>query len=130
MQAPAFTLVLARSELFHRQAGVVVSAEKTRAVVEHHAAALMAGDLDGVMEDYTEDSVVITNLGGVVRGLDALRAAFGAVSEFPGFEQTCEHVEGECAYVTWKMTGVAFGTDTFVVRDGKIALQTAAVHLA
>ena len=71
------------------------------------------------------ESVLITNLGGVVKGLDALRAAFAAAGDFPGFEETLVHVEGDLAYTTWKMTGVSFGTDTFVIRDGKIAMQTA-----
>ena len=40
------------------------------------------------------------------------------------------HVEGDYVLVMWKSDQVRLGTDTFVVRDGKIVLQTAAVELA
>ena len=105
-----------------------MSTEKTQAILDHHSATLQAGDIDGVLEDYSEDSVLITNLGGIVKGLAGLRAAFGAVKDFPGFEHTVEHVDGDYAFITWKMDGIPFGTDTFVVRDDKIVLQTAAFH--
>jgi hypothetical protein len=36
-------------------------------------------------------------------------------------------VEGEIAYITWHTDQIAFGTDTFVVRDGKIVAQTVAM---
>jgi hypothetical protein len=32
--------------------------------------------------------------------------------------------------VTWTADGIAFGTDTLVVRDGKIVAQTVAIVLA
>ncbi len=99
----------------------------TQAVVDHHLEALRAGDVDGVLGDYADDAVLITNLGGVVKGRDALRAAFGAAGGLPGFEPVASHVEGDLAYITWKMTGITLGTDTFVLRDGKIVMQTATV---
>jgi len=102
-----------------------MSSDNTQAIVDHHSKALLAGDIDGVMEDYTDASVLITNLGGVVKGRDALRAAFEAAGAFSGFEETSAHVEGDLAYVTWKMTGISLGTDTFVVSNGKIVMQTA-----
>lgn len=101
----------------------------TKTILDHHSAMLESGDLDDLMEDYTEDSVFISNLGGVVAGLDAIRGIFAATSGgIAGLEQGAEHVDGDVAYVTWKADGIAFGTDTFVVRDGKIAVQTVALH--
>jgi ketosteroid isomerase-like protein len=102
-----------------------MSAEDTRAVLDHHLAALLVGDVDGLMQDYTEDSVFISNLGGVVTGRDAIRSMFSAGADLSGWEQQLVHVEDETAYITWKVEGVVVGTDTFVVRDGKISLQTA-----
>lgn len=104
---------------------------ETKAVTDHHIEALLASDLEGVMKDYTDDSVVISNLGGVARGLDAIRASFSPVTDgggIPGLEISVEHVDGDIAYVTWSAEGIPFGTDTFVVRDNKIAVQTAAMH--
>ena len=107
-----------------------MSTEATKAVLDHHQAMLDAGDLDGVMEDYTEDSVFVTNLTGEARGLEAIRAVFaGLGGAMPGFDLKGEVVEGEVAYIWWTADGIAFGTDTFVVRDGKIATQTVGLHL-
>jgi len=43
------------------------------------------------------------------------------------------HVEGEVAYIVWHANcasaEVALGTDTFVVRDGKITVQTFAAKI-
>jgi len=36
-------------------------------------------------------------------------------------------VEGDLAYITWHTDQVPFGSDTFVIRDGKIVYQTVAV---
>jgi ketosteroid isomerase-like protein len=101
-----------------------MSAEATRAVLDHHLAALVAGDVDRLMEDYADDSVLIFNLGGVLKGLDAIRAMFAAGADMAGWERRITHIEDETAYITWKVEGVVDGTDTYVVRDGKIRLQT------
>jgi ketosteroid isomerase-like protein len=107
-----------------------MSTEDTKAILDHHSATLDAGDVDGLMEDYTEDSVFINNLLGVVRGLDGIRGVFAATAgAMPGFELLGEHVDDDTAFIWWKAEGIAFGTDTFVVRDGKILTQTVGLHL-
>jgi len=106
-----------------------VSTEQTKAVYDHHMEALAAGDVDGVLDDYTEDSVFVSNAGGVLKGLDALRGVFEMAAGAMGdLEILAEHVDGEIAYVAWKSGAIPFGTDTLVVRDGKIAAQTVALH--
>jgi hypothetical protein len=55
---------------------------------------------------------------------------FEAVDNFGAVVGTALHIHGDVAFATWTADGVTFGTDTFVVRDGKIAYQTAAVALA
>jgi ketosteroid isomerase-like protein len=107
-----------------------VSTEETRAVIDRHMAALHAGDIDTVMEDYTDTSVFIVNLGGVAVGPDAIRPFLAAAGQLPGFVETTAFTEGDTHYVTWTADGIAFGTDTLVVRDGKIAVQTVAIVLA
>jgi ketosteroid isomerase-like protein len=107
-----------------------MSTEVTKSVLDHHMAALLADDLDEVMTDYTEDSVFITNLGGVIKGLEGIRGVFGASgAAMAGFEGAVEEVDDDVAFVVWKSDLMPFGTDTFVVRDGKIAVQTVALHL-
>ena len=105
----------------------------TAAVLEHHLAALAAGDVDQVLEDYTDASVLVTQ-DGVFRGREELRTLFaGFVAGLlaPGtYEFVLDRTEvcGDVAYIVWNAkcaeADVRLGTDTFVVRDGKIAVQT------
>jgi ketosteroid isomerase-like protein len=100
----------------------------TESIVEHHLGALQAGDVDEVMKDYADDAVMITAGMGVAEGTEALRTAFSMIPEgmFAGFEITEMVVAGETAMVNWTTDSLSFGTDTFVVRDGKIMAQTVA----
>ena len=107
-----------------------MTTEQTQAVLQHHAGALMGGDIDGVMEDYTDESVFVSNDSGVSRGAAAIRAVFATMSPFEDFEVSLAHFDGDVAFVTWKAKGISFGTDTFVINDGKIVLQTVAFHRA
>ena len=83
------------------------------------------------MSDYTEDSVIIQG-DGVIKGLDGVRAMFQAATSSPVFKSLeIKHrvIEGNFAYIVWSVPGmIPFGTDTFVVEDGKIRLQTVALH--
>ncbi len=106
-----------------------MTTDETQAVIDRHMAALRSGDIDAVMEDYTDESVFIVNLGGVAVGRDAIRPFLEAAAALP-VVQTASFAEGDIYYVTWTADGIAFGTDTLVVRDGRIAVQTVAILLA
>ena len=108
-----------------------MSTETTRTVVARHLAELGAGNIDGVMADYAGDAIMVSNLGGITRGTEALRAIFSHTPGdlFDGMEITAEHFDGEIGYVAWKTGRIPMGSDTFVVRDGKIVAQTVAMHL-
>lgn len=105
----------------------------TRQVFDHHIGALLAGDLEGIMSDYAEDSVLI-GPEGVVKGRSAIEATFAgylATLFRPGtYELAADiiHVDGEVLYVIWhancEPADVVFAADTFLIRDGKIAVQT------
>ncbi len=110
----------------------------TQAVLDHHLAAFGAGDTDEILRDYTDESVLISP-DGPLRVRAALRAAFSGFFSglfAPGtfdFVMDASHIEGDVAYILWHAdcasAVVALGTDTFVVRDGKIAVQTFAVKI-
>lgn len=111
----------------------------TKAVIEHHLAALEAGDLERTLSDYTDSSVILS--GGVVyRGLDGLRPLFSGALETlfkPGahtFSLTSLAVDGPYGIIEWTLDfeggAITFGTDTFHVVDGKIAMQTGAFVMA
>ena len=101
-------------------------------VFNHHVQAIGNGDLDGIVADYTEDSVIITH-DKDFRGLDAIRGFFDHfITDIapPGcaFDLTKLAIEGDHVYITWNSDSekfsVPFSTDTFHIQDGKIALQT------
>jgi len=110
----------------------------TRQVLEHHLGALAAGNLDAILSDYTDDSTLI-GPDGVAKGRQAIRASFerGLDSLFkPGtYEFTMDtlQVADDIAYIVWHANcaavDIVFGTDTFLIRDGKIAVQTFAAKI-
>jgi len=104
----------------------------TKDVFDHHLACFAAGDLEGTLSDFSEQSVLMTPLG-ALRGPSEIRTFFeAAYAEFgePGTQFTARQmlVEGDCAFIAWdgetsanKYEGAS---DTFVIRDGQIAVQT------
>ena len=99
-------------------------------------AAAQRSDLEGVLSDFSEDSVLFLPQG-PVRGIAELREFYKTLltkppSGFPkAFELLRRDVEGEVAYIVWKAEpGVTLATDTFVVRDRKIKVQTFAASFA
>jgi ketosteroid isomerase-like protein len=112
--------------------------QTTRQVLEHHLGSLGVGDLDGILNDYTDDSILIGS-DGPLRGRQAIRGFFeGVLSSLfkPGtYEFTMDtlHVADDIAYIVWHANcasaDIVFAADTFVVRNGKIAVQTFAAKI-
>ena len=102
-------------------------ADSTKTILDRHLQTLLAGDVDGIVADYAPDAIILSAQR-VVKGLDGVRAMFSAIpaGAMSGFEITKEVIEGEVALIEWKNPHLAFGTDTFVVRNGKIVAQTVA----
>ncbi len=83
------------------------------------------------MQDYTEESVFITPAG-VFAGLAKIREEFERLLAPypPGSRYTLiqQSIAGDYAYLVWsgesEFIAIPFATDTFVIRDGKILLQT------
>jgi ketosteroid isomerase-like protein len=104
-----------------------MSTDTTKAVLDRHMATLDAADVDGILADYAEDCVFISG-DNVLRGRDAVRNVFARVPAGMASQMTMQHsvCDGEVAYIVWTMPNGAKGTDTFLVRDGKIVVQTVA----
>ncbi len=105
----------------------------TRSVVERHLRALLAGDVEAVIDGFHDDAVLVAP-DGVLRGRRELTEGFERLVDglfAPGtftFTLDTFTVAGDAALVTWHGdctgTRVAFASESFVVRDGRIAAQT------
>ena len=99
-------------------------------VFQHHAEVLIAGDLDGIVSDYSDDAVFITPEG-TKHGKDGVREAFQKVMSDLGdaaLEVPTTIFEGDVLFIEWSAKGskvhVDDGIDTFVFADGLIRAQT------
>jgi ketosteroid isomerase-like protein len=90
------------------------------------------GDLEGILSDYAPGAVLFTS-DGPLRGTTGMRPLFQAmIAEFgkPGamFQMKQQFIEGDYAYILWTAETAdnvyEVGTDTFVVRQGKIVAQS------
>jgi hypothetical protein len=107
---------------------------QTEETLNHHLQSFGEGNIDELLADYTEQSVVIFE-SSLIEGLDSIKAFF---SDFitstlpPGsdFEMMHSQVFGDVAYIVWTAgtdkLSFKLGTDTFVMSNGKILQQTIA----
>ena len=106
--------------------------------IEHHLGALGAGNLDAILSDYADESILISP-DGALRGRQAIRGFFeGALASLfkPGtyeFTMDTQHVADDVAYIVWHANcasaNIAFAADTFLITNGKIAVQTFAAKI-
>jgi ketosteroid isomerase-like protein len=99
-------------------------------VFQHHAEVLVAGDLEGIVSDYSNDAVFITPAG-VLRGKDGVRDGFTRLlGDVPNAEWDVptQIFEGDALFIEWTAKAASSrvddGVDTFLFRDGEIVLQT------
>jgi len=109
--------------------------EETEAVWEHHIQAWDNSDLEEIMSDYSEDSILILN-NTVYEGIDQVAGVFDRLFDIFADGNNIiapETIEGEVIYITWNYTPpndhAYDGTDSFVVRNGIIEYQTIASRL-
>jgi ketosteroid isomerase-like protein len=107
-------------------------AASAKEIVEQHLRCFSEGDIEGILSDYAPGAIFFT-ADGPLRGVDEIRPLFQAmIAEFgkPGAAFSMKHqcVEGDYAYILWTAETAdnvyELGTDTFVVRDGKIVAQS------
>lgn len=107
-------------------------AATTKTLLMHHLSSFQDNDLDAVVSDYTDASVLIT-AGATYTGRQAIRGFFAKlIPQFPKkrtrFELDKMIVNDELVFIVWHATmptlSVPLGSDTFLVKDGKIHRQT------
>jgi ketosteroid isomerase-like protein len=106
--------------------------------LDHHLYSFGEGDVEALLEDYTEDStIIIPNV--IMKGLDQIKDFFtNLFTEIlpPGcdFHLHEKVVDGNIGYLVWHAESdgykVPFASDTFVFdEDDKILVQTVAFIL-
>lgn len=109
-----------------------INEEETRRVLQHHWDTFQANDLEGTMADYTEESTLITP-DRTFHGLEEIRNNFiGAFAAFPKDSSSLKLkktvVSQDIGYIIWEASApkfnLTFGTDTFIIQNGKIVRQT------
>ena len=107
----------------------------TETVFGHHSQSFVSRDVDELLSDYVEDSVLI-GPDATYSGLEAIRGFFTPF--LASFTQEMidalnvqrQEIQGEYAYVTWDLGDMApLGTDTFHIVGGKIVMQSFAVYM-
>ena len=107
----------------------------TEAIVRRHLQAFLdQRGLDAIVSDYADEACFLSE-SNTYRGKQAIRGFFGAfIAALPpkaiaNFTLRSLRVEEDVAYIVWSAGGeLPLGTDTFIVRNGKIVTQTFAMH--
>ena len=111
---------------------LLTKTKSTKEVLDNHLSSFAAGDLEGILSDYSPEVVFFTQRGPLV-GCDAIWPLFEAlIAEFakPGasFKLKEQVVRGGYAYLLWTAETAdnvyELATDTLVVLNGKIVAQS------
>ncbi len=104
----------------------------SRNLIMHHLSSFQDNDLKTLMTDYTDKSVLVTQTA-TYTGLKEIEGFFaGLIPQFPKpmskFELDKLIVNNEFVYIVWHAKtpslDVPLGSDTFIMKDGKIYYQT------
>ena len=108
------------------------TSEQTEQVLQHHLQAFDQGDVDAILSDYAPDAVLLTPKG-PKQGYEQIRPVLewllaNILTPDSQFQMIQQLVEDEIAYIVWAAESplyrVPLATDTYLVREGKIVVQT------
>ncbi len=106
-----------------------ITTDSTKKVWQHHIEAWQDRDLTAIASDYDENSIMIIN-NKIFRGPEKIRSVFACLFQiFSNGENNIDPatIDGRIIYLSWRFrqsNQEHFGTDTFIVEGGKIAVQT------
>jgi len=113
------------------------AAKDIKDIIIRHVNAFLSNDLDGVLSDYSPDAVLMTR-SDTYTGPDEIRSFFAELMiHFPQQESAFQldklEVHEELAFIIWHAitpsVDVLLGSDTFMIKDGKILRQTFVAEL-
>jgi predicted SnoaL-like aldol condensation-catalyzing enzyme len=106
--------------------------EISKEIVLHHLNSFVENNIEGVLSDYTNESVLITQAA-TYSSLEEISAFFIDLNiHFPqqGSNFVLDKIvaKDDLVYIVWHATTpslqVPIGSDTFIIKDGKIYQQT------
>jgi hypothetical protein len=106
-----------------------MAARTPQEVFQHHGQVLGAGDIEGIVSDYSEDAIFISP-DGVLRGKSGVRQAFRKLlADLPNAKWDVKQVcADDVLFLEWaaesEKTRARDGIDTFIFKDGLIRAQT------
>jgi hypothetical protein len=110
----------------------IITLNDESSVILHHLSSFQDNDLEAVISDYTNESVLITQ-DATYRGIEEIRGFFlSLVKHFPKqnshFELDKLVVHDGLVFIVWHAKtpslDVLLGTDTFIIKNNKIHQQT------
>ena len=115
---------------------LIQTKHQVKEIVVNHLRAFGAGDVDALIADYARDALFITP-DGTLRGTAEIRAYFETLLvEFPPgstVDIKQRTIEDDVAYLIWsgesEKLSIPFATDTLLVRNGNIQIQTFAAQI-
>jgi hypothetical protein len=109
----------------------------SRDLLQRHLSSFQDNNLEAVIADYTNESVLITQEASYT-GPEEIKSFFtGLITHFPkqksSFDLDKIVINDELIYIVWHgktpSLDVPFATDTFIIKNGKILRQTFAGQL-
>ena len=143
--------LLIAAAILSLSAGTAFAADSSQAVLDRHVKAMTAGNLDAVMADYADNALLVaphgiapgqTNVAGndVFSGKANIRKFFAVLTDkdhnpaFKTMTSTFEPRGNDVTLMHWMQNkgkpDQVSGTDTWVIRGGKVITQVVAIDPA
>lgn len=105
--------------------------KKPEEILNNHLQALGSGDIEALMQDYSEESVFISP-NGAFKGVDVIKGEFrNLLAAFPPgstLNILKQLIKEDYILLMWSgesnSLSIPFASDTFVIKDGKIIFQS------
>ncbi len=126
------TLATQQTELHTNGTSETTRSEASKDLLTHHLGSFLDNDLEAVISDYTDESILITQVTTYI-GLKEIKVFFtDLITHFPkgniNFVLDKIVVKDEFAFIVWHANtpdlNVTLGSDTFIIKGGKIHQQT------
>ena len=110
-------------------------AATTEEVLKHHAQAAMSRNIDAIIQNFTEDSILFTPME-TYKGLDSIKAGFTAMWKMFTPEMAAnlkiikQEINGEYVYLLISaLPAIQFIGETYHIHNGKILMESVVVQM-